>query len=197
MIGTGFLGGEGSFMERYEEIQAGNYYVFAVYIIAFLGYTALSHALYSEMPSQTWIFRSTPIAHPKTLLYALYKVVFVKFILPAWIILFAVSVGIWGMQVIDDFLFGGLVLLFLNVLWLKVNFKSPPFSKPWSDLQNGSNFLSMFLLWILIASIVGIHYHFLADTLAYLLVCALILVAASYFIWCSFDDLTWDKVEWD
>jgi hypothetical protein len=197
MIGTGFLGGEGSFMERYEEIQAGNYYVFAVYIIAFLGYTALSHALYSEMPSQTWIFRSTPIAHPKTLLYALYKVVFVKFILPAWIILFAVSVGIWGMQVIDDFLFGGLVLLFLNVLWLKVNFKSPPFSKPWSDLQNGSNFLSMFLLWILIASIVGIHYHFLADTLAYLLVAALILVAASYFIWRSFDDLTWDKVEWD
>lgn len=197
MILSGFLGGKGSVMERFEEIQSGNHYILAVYIIAFLGYTALSHSLFSEMPSQTWIFRSTPIAHPKTLLYALYKVVTVKFILPAWLILFALSIGIWGVQVIDDFLFGGIVLLFLNVLWLKINFKSPPFSKPWSDLQNGSNFLSMFLLWILISAIVGVHYYLLVDTLAYLLVCTFILVTTSYFIWCSLDDLTWDKVEWD
>ncbi len=197
MIGTGFVRGEGSLAERYAEIQAGDYYVFAIYIIAFLGYTALSHALYSEMPSQTWIFRATPTAHPKSLLYALYKVVCVKFILPAWLILLAVSFGIWGVQIIDDFLFGGLVLLFLNVLWLKIYFKSPPFSKPWSDLQNGSNFLSMFLLWVMIIGIVLMHYFLLVGRVLFLGLGAFILATIAYFIWRSIDELTWDKVEWD
>lgn len=197
MVVSGFISGEGSLAERFADIQSSDYYVFTVYVAAFLGQASLMHALYSDIPSQTWIFRSTPISHPKSILYALYKVVCVKFILPAWIILFCFSIGIWGPRMIDDFLFGGVALLFINVFLLKVTFKSLPFTKPWSDLKSGSNSLVMFLLWIGIAIIVAIHYFFLKDSILYMVLAATTLIIVFYFIWRSMDSLTWEKLEWD
>ena len=197
MVVSVFINGEGSLAERFVSIQSGDYYVFVVYVVVFLGYASLTHALYSDTPSQTWIFRSTPIEHPKSILYALYKVVSVKFILPAWFVLLGISIGIWGIQVIDDFLFGGLALFSLNLFWLKISFRSLPFTKPWSDLKSGSNFTMMLILWLIIGVVIAAHYFILKDSLLFMGLAALVLLIAFYFIWRSFDDLTWEKLEWD
>jgi len=194
LLASMFLTGKGSFAERLAEIQAGDNYLFIIYGIIFIGLIPLTNSMYSKKPEQIWIFRATPIGHPKVIFNALFKVIFVKFVIPMWIIFLLFCFFFWGPKVIDDFCYGAIVITFSLLLLYRALFKGLPFSKPWSEMQGGGNFLLFLFSWILIG-IAGFFHYWFQDYSLILIGVALILVAASFFIWRSFSSYSWAKIE--
>ena len=189
-----FLQGEGALSERMAQIQAGEHYLFAVYSCVFIGVSPLINAAFSDKPNQVWIFKSTPVVHPKPIFKALFKVIFVKFLIPTWIIMLCISIGFWGVKVVDDFLIGAVVIIFIMLFTYRLSFHSLPFSRPWSEMEGGGTFIGFLAFSIPLAIIGGIHYFFV-DNLYVLLGLVFLVVIANFFLWRSFKEWTWKKID--
>jgi len=195
MLASMFLSGKGTFAERLADIQASNKYLFIIYGIIFIGLIPLLSAMYSKKPEQVWVFRTTPMEHPKSIFKALFKVIFVKFLIPTWILFLSFSLYFWGAKVIGDFCYGAIVITFSLLVLYRTLFKSFPFSKPWSEMQEGGgNFLLMLFSFLLIGLTGLFHYSF-HDYSLVLIGVGLLLLGISFFIWRSFSSLTWAKLE--
>ena len=188
-----FMRGRGTLAERIAEMQAGDQYLFLIYICAFMGITPLTNAIYSDKPGQTWIFRATPVAHPKPIFTGMFKAIFIQFLVPVWSLMFVLSVWFWGPKVVDDFLLGGLILFALSLIICRRSFDYLPFSKPWNEMEKGSNMAKFFMITMGLGLVGGLHYWFLDNPLV-LGGIALLTILASSFTWWSFKNLTWDKI---
>ena len=105
-----------------------------------------------------------------------------------------ISIGFWGVKVVDDFLIGAVVIIFIMLFTYRLSFHSLPFSRPWSEMEGGGTFIGFLAFSIPLAIIGGIHYFFV-DNLYVLLGLVFLVVIANFFLWRSFKEWTWKKID--
>ena len=184
--------GEGTLAERFAELQSGNKYLFLIYICMLMVASPVMNAIYSDKSKAAWLFWSAPVERPGEIVLGTVKAVFVKYILPVYLIMVLVGFGIWGGRVLDDFLFGFMVMLLFTIFSIRLFFNKMPFSVDWSDYNKGGNFATTMILMIVISAIGGMHY-FLLDKSFWMLLVGLLAAVVAFAMYLSVQRMGWGR----
>lgn len=146
-----------SLSESFAEISSGRYYLFLYFSLAFLG-TIFQMISLCENYKGAWIYRAMPIDNPVMIFRGAFKAFIVKYIVPIYLCISLIFIGIFGIKVIPS-----LALIFINLLILMLgNFyysnKELPFYKDFQYTQNGSNVVYLFGAFIFCGAAAGVHY---------------------------------------
>lgn len=153
------IDGDGALSDRFVTLQASNKYLFLIYICVLMIATPITNAVYSDKSKSAWIFKIVPVDRPGIILSGVLKAVFSKYLFPVYVLMTLVGLLIWGLPVLDDFLFGFFVAILFSIMAVKVFYKSMPFSVSWTDFNKGSNFANGMLSMLIVA--VGFLHAFL------------------------------------
>ena len=152
------IDGKGTLAERFAELQAGHKYLVLIYICMLMVAAPIMNAMYSDKAKSSWLFWAAPVERPGEIVLGAVKAVFIKFILPIYVLMTTIGLLIWGGAVLDDFLFGFIVLLLFTVFSIHLFFNKMPFSADWTDYNKGGNFAPTMILMVVLSIVGGIHY---------------------------------------
>ncbi len=185
------LNGDGSLQERWAALPESNSYLLLIYFCFLLPTTPLISSQYSNKQIASWIFHASPLKEPGWILSGTAKAIVTKYFLPAYAIMFATGLFIWGPMVIDDFMLG-----FANIMLLEtiiITFFQPkkiPFSDNWDNMNKGSNFTAGVLSLFLAGVLGGLHYLIVDQTLLVMGI-ALVMIVAWYFVFRKYQLTGW------
>ncbi len=185
------LNGDGSLQERWAALPESNSYLLLIYFCFLLLTTPLISSQYSNKQIASWIFHASPLKEPGWILSGTAKAIVTKYFLPAYAIMFATGLFIWGPMVIDDFMLG-----FANIMLLEtiiITFFQPkkiPFSDNWDNMNKGSNFTAGVLSLFLAGVLGGLHYLIVDQTLLVMGI-ALVMIVAWYFVFRKYQLTGW------
>lgn len=141
-----------------QSLPETNMYLWLLYIGVFSVTTGLQLMRYYENYEASWIYQSSPLSAPGHIINGGMKTLLVKFYLPVYVILTAVTLYVWGIKVWDDILlaFVNNILIFYLVAILSKHYL--PFTQQQNAKEQSGRFVIMILQMILIAALVGLHY---------------------------------------
>ena len=142
------LGGrsEGN-LSKWDTLQAGNNYVFLVYLCTFVLAAVLTNITNSDKFKSSWVYYVLPIGEPGKILSGMYKSVIVFYFLPYCVFIGIVTVAIWGPQAINDLILAVLVCVIYGLIMAIFMVKALPFSKPIAVKQGGGKvFVSLVVM---------------------------------------------------
>lgn len=185
-----------NFAEIWSTLGSTKLFLWFIYLPMFSISSAIMLIAFNENFTASWVYLSSPLQKPGSLISGALKSLLAKFFLPVFIILFGFSVYTWGYAVIDDFIFGFFnnILLFLVMSALRNNYL--PFSMQPNAKQQSGKFVQMILQLIIIAVLVGLHYLALQVWWA---ASALIPVSviACYLLLKRIQNYSWNKISFD
>lgn len=147
-----------NFEEQWASLPATGKYLPLIYMPLLSVSGGIIISAFNENFQASWIYYSTPVAHPGEIILGSLKALFIKFFIPVYLLLFAFCLYVWGIPVIDDFVFGLLsnASCFLAIAFFSQHYL--PFSRPPGVKQQTGRFANVFLQLFLIAALVGVHY---------------------------------------
>jgi hypothetical protein len=115
MIGTGRS--DGSFEQQIEHLrESTGMGIVVIYLCGTVLLTIRSQISQSEDFKAAWLYELAPINKPGEILSGSLRAIMVKFLLPITILLSLVLSIIWGVDLLDDLLFGMLTITNLDLL---------------------------------------------------------------------------------
>jgi hypothetical protein len=87
-------------------------------------------APYADHPEAAWIYRGMPIERPGTVLVAALQVLFIRMVLPVFLLIAAVVFAIWGRRVIVDVALAFAATWLVTFCFAMVAGRRLPFSAP-------------------------------------------------------------------
>jgi hypothetical protein len=105
-----------------------------------------------------------PLGKPGFILSGALKAMIVKFFLPVYLLFFGISVFVWGVNIIDDYLMGLFNSLVSLVVVALFSDHYLPFSRQPNVKQQTGKFLNIILQMIVIGLLVLIHFFLLDKT---------------------------------
>jgi ABC-2 type transport system permease protein len=184
-----------SIQKAWEALPSSNHFLWFAYGPLFIGFTLVSLIAYYENFSAAWVYAARPIAKPGLIIRGALKAFFAKYLLPVFLLFFAIAFAIWGVAIIDDFLLAlasTICLLLMNVVFSK-NYL--PFSVQITMAQQGGKFIMVFVRLMLMALVCVLHYFAVRANLIWLFpLLAAIMVIGSYFFLQKIKNLHWDKI---
>jgi ABC-2 type transport system permease protein len=133
-----------------------NFFIFI--FLCFFGTTAITQLPFTDTPEGSWIYKALPITKHGHILTGAIKAVLFKFFLPVLVILFTVSLSIWGISKLPELFLGSMLIILVNqysIIFMKMNL---PFTQARDMQQKGTNMARMFLLMFLMAITIGFIY---------------------------------------
>ena len=82
-------------------------FLWFVYLPMFSISSAIMLIAFNENFAASWIYLASPLQKPGNIISGALKSLLVKFFAPIYLLLFAFSIYIWGVAVIDDFILRG------------------------------------------------------------------------------------------
>ncbi|MEO1259428.1 MAG: hypothetical protein AAFZ15_11555 [Bacteroidota bacterium] len=186
------IDGEGALSERFAELQSGDKYLVLIYICMLMIAAPVMNAVYSDKAKASWLFWAAPVERPGEIVLGTVKAVFVKYILPIYLLMMMVGLGIWGGRVLDDFLFGFVVMLLFTTFSIQLFFNKMPFSVDWADYNKGGNFATTIILMLVISVIGGVHY-FLIDKTIWMMLVGMVLAVVAFALYLSVQRMGWGR----
>lgn len=152
-----FGSGMESFSDTYAEISQGRYYLY-LYISVVLLAALFPLISLSQNYKGAWIYKALPVDNPAVVLKGALKGFMYKYIVPIFLFLSLLFIGIFGLKIIPN-----LALIFLNMLILMLTIfhfskKELPFYKEFQYAQNGSSTAIILLMFPLCGVAAAIHY---------------------------------------
>lgn len=188
------LNGKASLNQRLDKLQAGNGYIFLIYLSTFIISAILQHISFSEKYKPAWVYYALPITHPGKILSGMFKAVVTLYYFPYCIIISAVSITIWGPAVINDLILAFFVGLIYGILMALFMVKGLPFSKPVLVKQSGGRIITSLLITSLIAG-VGFAHYFLARWEMLIWVLAVLAILIYMIMLYYYKRQTWENIE--
>lgn len=182
-----------SAMENLEGLRETSSYLGLIYLPVFLTSTAFSLIPFSEHFQASWIYHSTPLHRPGSIILGAGKSIIVKYFLPVYLILFLLSLWFWGGRIVFDFIFGIFNNLFCFAILVLFSQHYLPFSRQPATKQQAGRFARSILQLLLIGILVGFHY-FLLKYQWILIAMIPLLLAGSWMISKSISNLAWKKI---
>jgi len=136
-----------------------------------------------------------------------FKATFVKFFLPFYLVIAAIALAVWGLQVVPDLLLGLVNVALVNIVFAFIFLRKLPFSAE-INIKQGAGSILKGLLVLVVPGILGML-HFLTALLKggkpvfgiYLnpnwlvLIFALISSAAFYLLYEKYRETPWARLE--
>ena len=137
-------------------------FLMTVYLSCMICVTALYQLPYSEQYKSAWIYYVPPLERPGIILRGALKVCMVKFVLPLVFLISFLSIGLVGVEILPNLIFGfGSVFLGI-ILYAWVLLVRLPFSFPLKNTAEG-NFSIRNMFMLIILPIFGIPQYFLFE----------------------------------
>lgn len=133
-----------------------NFFIFM--FLCFFGTTAITQLPYTDTPEGAWIYKALPITNHGHLLTGAIKAVLFKFFLPILVILFTVTLSIWGISKLPALLVGSMLIILINqysIIFMKMEL---PFTQVRDMQQKGTNMARMFVLMLFMALTIAFVY---------------------------------------
>ena len=169
-------------------------FLFFIYLPVFIASGALYLIPYYENFAAGWIYQAAPLHKPGSLISGGLKAIIVKFFLPFFVLMFAISLYVWGWRIIDDFALGFFNDIFIFYLLTVISDYILPFSQKPAVKQQAGKFARAMLQMLMIGSLVGLHY--LALKVSWLPVLLVILPATGiYLLQKKLTNISWLKIK--
>ncbi|WP_336514064.1 hypothetical protein [Pollutibacter soli] len=179
--------------ENLARLKDTSSYLGLIYLPVFLTSTAYSLLPYNEHFQASWIYHSTPLKKPGSVIIGAIKSVVVKYFIPAYLILFFISLWFWGGRILFDFVFGIFNNLFCFVIIIFFSEHFLPFSRQPATKQQAGRFARSLLQLLMIGILVGFHYLLLKHHWI-LMAMIPILFTGAWLILRSIGNLAWKKI---
>ena len=183
----------GSGEDFWENLQAGNKFLWFIYIPQFMLNSSLGFIAFNENYQAAWVYHSSPVDKPGHLVTGSLKTLLVKFFIPVFVILFAFSLAIWGVKIIDDFAFGLLINLGCFLAMANLSKHYLPFSMQPNVQQQSGKFINAMILFLLIGILIGLHWLGLKFPIVLYVLMPLLLISA-YFMLRNLEQLKWKDI---
>lgn len=169
------------------------YHLLLIYLAFMIVQVAIFEIPYSDDYKASWIFSSSPIQTPGEVLLGTLKAIFARLFLPAYIAVCIVVVAIWGVDAIDDIIFG----LFNNCLMLLViafvGDRHLPVSMP-PNLRNQTGTFVRNVIMLIVTGAIGAVHYLLAKTNSYVLLGLPVQLVLIYFLQQAYRRTSWEKI---
>lgn len=165
-----------SISESWENMSSTSNFLALIYVPLFTISMGILVMAFNENFQAAWVYYSTPVQKPGELLTGSLKALFVKYFMPAYIIMFALGFYIWHWQIIDDFFFGlcNNLLCFFIIAALTPHYL--PFSRQPSTQQQTGKIIIVFVQMIMIGVLILIHYLLLKISLVFYTLIPLLII---------------------
>ena len=144
--------------EAFQNLPHTPRHLFMLYMCCALAPTAFIQMRYSDKFEAAWIYRVLPLATPGLVLRAGLKVVILRLVMPAFVLVALVTFAIWGAKAGPDValaLFATLLTCALQALAIGNRF---PFSEPFGVVEGAGRVHRMLIFLLLPLILGGVHY---------------------------------------
>jgi len=163
-----------------------------IYLCGTVLLTIRSQISQSEDFKAAWLYELAPIIKPGEILSGSLRAIMVKFLLPITILLSLVLSIIWGVDLLDDLLFGMLTITNLDLL-LSIGMSNElPFST--EIKKNGGGSFIRNMTYVFITGIIGLVHYFMMQVLYVIGVLMVIQLALAFFLFKKYREVGWEKV---
>lgn len=144
--------------ESWQQLPDSNSFLWFIYLPLFTMAGSIVLVAFNENYQASWIYHSMPVARPGELVSGSIKLLFVKYFIPAYALMFAFACYVWGSHVADDFLFGFLNNALCYLVFANLSEHYLPFSRQPSTKQQAGRMIIMTFQFIIVSLLVLIHY---------------------------------------
>ena len=130
---------------------------FWIYYAVLLYSTIIHFYKFSENPEGAWIYNTLPIKDMSAIFKGIYKSFVIKFIIPTYLLLSLFYIFIFGVRILFDLTICFAVIIFMSMLFFKLNNLELPFSLQLNQIKENKNTGNVFLALLIIGIIVAIH----------------------------------------
>lgn len=168
-------------------------YILFIYTTIFVAFSISLQLSYSDESKSSWFYRSLPLSTPGQILLGAFKSVMVKYYIPTITIIGGFCLYIWGIQVLDDIIFGALSIFLVTSLLFSWQNPQFPFSVERTTQDMGGNFVKGMLLMLSALFLGGINYGL--SFIPYSLFVAIpIQIILLYFNLRNYRKISWAKI---
>ena len=177
-----------------KNLADSNKYLWFIYTTIFVSFSITQQLGYSDQNKSSWFYQILPIEKPGEVLLGSFKSVMIKYFVPAYIIISAIALSIWGVKIIDDLIYGFLSVSLVSSLMQSWSDPILPFSKERLTQDAGGNFAKGMLLMISAFGIGFLHYGL--SLLPYGVIAASpIVLVLLYLQLRKFRKISWEKIK--
>ena len=156
MIYTMFLAVFFLYQGRQEE-TGGIVYYMTLYMMAMISIGIQMNMSITDKGDLLWLYRSKPLVRPGAMILGCFKALFVKYYLPAYVLLCGIFIVMLGWVVLPDLLFVLAVSTLVSYVYLWFSGMLFPFSKEKSSMDSGRNMLRVVVLMLMLVLVGGAH----------------------------------------
>ncbi|RAJ02200.1 hypothetical protein LX64_03209 [Chitinophaga skermanii] len=183
-----------SFNEFMDKLTQSHAYIILIYASTLGFISAISNIAYTDKYKSAWIYFATPIQTPGDILMGSFKAALLKFFVPIYICITAVTIGVWGYQAIPNLLLGFVNVALTNLFLAKFYLRRFPFSVKVETDKSGGGFMRGLMILIIPGALGGLHY--LASILSVYLIWGLLLLSLGgfYLLYMNFKETSWKQL---
>ncbi len=140
------------------ELVASERYIAILYFIMLVSFILTSTIRLGASEHAHWIFKTLPVSSPALFFKAFIKAVYVRFIVPIFIVLSILIVAFWGISAIPNIIIAWLANYFCTLLMYYTQQPEFPFTQSKAANQSGAYIFKVFGIMILAALLGWLHY---------------------------------------
>ena len=188
------LSGKGNLDQRMYKIQHYPAYIILIYLSTFTISAILQNISFTEKYKPAWVYYALPITTPGKILSGMYKAIVTLYYLPYCLVIGAVSIAIWGPQVINDLILAFFIGLTYGILMALFMVKGLPFSKPVLVKQSGGRIATSLVITGFVG-IVGFGHYYLSKWETVIWILVPIAIALYCLMLYYYKRQTWENIE--
>jgi ABC-2 type transport system permease protein len=177
-----------------QEGQAGKILVISsLYFTSLLLTMALGQIIYSEKYKASWIYYTSPLHKPGTVILGAAKAAIFRFYIPLVIFILAAGIVLVGPRVIPNIILGLFNVLLIATVMVYVGYKRFPFSQHQNtDHKMGSFFRGLMVLFI--SGLIALGHFLIYEFTAAVILCALLSILATWLMMGSVRNISWEAI---
>lgn len=187
------------FSAMWAHLPATKAYIILLYMCSFVMLQAVYYITVSDQYKAAWVYYTAQVDKPGRIMAGGFKVVWVKYFLPFFVLVCLFVLYVWGAKVIPDILLALVNVTLFALIITYVAYRQLPFSILDQMNSSGNKIVRSIISMILPFLLGGAHYAVLGLPWLFSLMLRLLLLLLScillWVIWDSYATTSWDKMK--
>ncbi|MEO5979526.1 MAG: hypothetical protein ABIQ21_20330 [Chryseolinea sp.] len=188
-----FLNDKSAVASVLEHSTDTRYHVVLFYLPFFIVQVACHEIAYSDDFKASWIYFSAPFKTPGEVLSGMIKAVMLRFFVPAYAVISIFLLAVWGINSIDEIVFGLLNNYLMTMTLMSIQKHYLPFSMS-PNVRNQSGEFMRTILASIIIGIMGFGHYLLTTWPIFMDVLIPVQLTVAIYLHQAYRKITWDDV---
>ncbi len=187
------LSDEASFTATWHSLAGTGRHIILLYMSSLVVLQALGLGTESEHYKASWVYYAVPLSEPGALMAGAFKAMWVKYLLPFFMVISIFVLSIWGASSLLDIVLALVNVTLFAVCTVRIAYRRFPFSQAGQVSNAGSKFLRGIISLAIPGTLGAGHYfaiHVWWLKVLYLALSAILL----WLVWDSYAHTTWAEV---